>query len=84
MVQHLMSRLVALGIASVALIGLLSAPAVAQQVAGPATIIDGDSLSVNGIRIRLFGIDAPEGKQTCQRGERRGLAAKSPHASCGR
>lgn len=39
----------------------------AQQVTGPATVIDGDSLSVNGVSIRLFGIDAPEGKQTCNR-----------------
>ena len=28
---------------------------------------DGDSLTVNGVSIRLFGIDAPEGKQTCER-----------------
>lgn len=48
-------------------LALLAAPAAAQQVTGPATVIDGDSLSVNGVAIRLFGIDAPEGKQTCNR-----------------
>jgi endonuclease YncB( thermonuclease family) len=34
-------------------------------VAGPATVIDGDSLSIAGWRIRLQGIDAPEWEQTC-------------------
>lgn len=29
---------------------------------------DGDSLRLNGTRIRLWGIDAPELQQTCQRG----------------
>lgn len=37
-----------------------------QLISGPARIIDGDSLEVAGIRIRLFGIDAPEMKQTCE------------------
>ena len=39
-----------------------------QTISGSATVIDGDSLSVSGITVRLFGIDAPEGKQTCDRG----------------
>jgi endonuclease YncB( thermonuclease family) len=34
-------------------------------IAGPATVIDGDSLSIAGWRIRLQGIDAPEWHQTC-------------------
>lgn len=41
--------------------------AAAQQITGPATAIDGDSLDMTGTRIRLFGIDAPEGKQSCER-----------------
>lgn len=32
---------------------------------GPARVTDGDSLVVNGVRIRLYGIDAPELAQTC-------------------
>ena len=44
-----------------------AAPAHAQALSGPAEIVDGDSLSVSGISVRLFGIDAPEGKQTCNR-----------------
>ena len=42
--------------------------ACAQTFAGPAEVVDGDSLSVSGFSVRLFGIDAPEGKQTCSRG----------------
>lgn len=47
---------------------LVAPPAVAATlIAGPAQVIDGDSLSVSGISIRLFGIDALEGRQTCTR-----------------
>lgn len=38
-----------------------------QTISGSAEIIDGDSLWVSGISVRLFGIEAPEGKQTCNR-----------------
>lgn len=34
-------------------------------IAGPATVIDGDTLDVAGVRIRLWGIDAPESRQVC-------------------
>lgn len=42
-------------------------PAAAQNMSGPAYAIDGDTLDMGGERIRLFGIDAPESMQTCQR-----------------
>jgi endonuclease YncB( thermonuclease family) len=35
------------------------------SIAGRGTVIDGDTLDVMGIRIRLHGIDAPESGQTC-------------------
>jgi endonuclease YncB( thermonuclease family) len=49
-------------------LAVLPLPALAQQACGPATVIDGDSLTVGGRPVRLFAIDAPEGKQTCERG----------------
>ena len=36
-------------------------------LADTARVIDGDTLVLDGERIRLHGIDAPEMKQTCQR-----------------
>jgi len=37
-----------------------------QIISGRAEIVDGDSLTINGERIRLAGIDAPEMRQFCQ------------------
>lgn len=44
--------------------------ALAAQVAfaGPAVVVDGDTLHVGGERVRLFGVDAPELSQTCGAG----------------
>ena len=39
----------------------------AVNIVGVATIVDGDSLEIDGTSIRLYGIDAPEGRQTCLR-----------------
>ena len=40
-------------------------PAGAADLAGPAQVIDGDTIKIDGPRVRLHGIDAPEGAQTC-------------------
>lgn len=50
-----------------AMAAALSASASAQTLVGQATSVDGDSLSVGGLSVRLFGIDAPEATQTCTR-----------------
>lgn len=34
---------------------------------GPARVIDGDTIALRGVRLRLHAIDAPEAAQTCQR-----------------
>lgn len=47
---------------------LLWHPAQAAEIAGVATVIDGDTLEVRGERIRLHGIDAPESAQSCEAG----------------
>lgn len=43
-------------------------PAAADQIAGTASVIDGDTLEIRGARIRLHGIDAPESQQICTDG----------------
>ncbi len=44
---------------------LLATPVLAD-VAGVASVIDGDTIVVHGQRIRLHGIDAPESRQLCR------------------
>lgn len=39
--------------------------AVADMLEGPALVLSGDTLEVQGQEIRLLGIDAPEPAQTC-------------------
>ncbi|MBF0355973.1 MAG: thermonuclease family protein [Alphaproteobacteria bacterium] len=51
--------LVVLGIA-------LSSQAQAGTIEGVARVIDGDTIDIGLHRIRLFGIDAPEKRQSCQ------------------
>ena len=55
--------------ATVAALVLVWGPDVfADDLAGQASIVDGDTLEIHGTRIRLWGIDAPESSQLC-RGE---------------
>ncbi len=41
------------------------------QIKGKACVHDGDSLTVGGRELRLFGIDAPELKQKCYSGNKK-------------
>lgn len=49
-----------------AILRILPQPA-PVKVSGQARLIDGDSLSIRGIELRLEGIDAPEAAQNCMR-----------------
>ena len=40
-------------------------PLKSQDLSGTATALDGDTIKLGQVRIRLHGIDAPEKKQTC-------------------
>jgi endonuclease YncB( thermonuclease family) len=51
-----------------ALVLLTTAPVRAEILAGPANGLDEDSIAVGGERVRLWGIDAPDLGQTCNRG----------------
>lgn len=45
----------------------LASGAQAQTFKGLATIVDGDTITVEGHRVRLWGIDAPEAQQRCEK-----------------
>ena len=44
---------------------VVSSAAQAETIAGRATVIDGDTLEIEGELIRLLDIDAPERGQFC-------------------
>ena len=44
---------------------LLTAPAMAGDIVGRADVVDGDTIDIGKVRIRLDGVDAPESWQTC-------------------
>jgi endonuclease YncB( thermonuclease family) len=43
--------------------------ALAHDLIGQASVIDGDTIEIHGTRIRLSGIDAPESDQLCRNEE---------------
>lgn len=47
------------------IIVMMASAAHAQSLRGPARVIDGDTLAVSGMEVRLFGVDAPELGQKC-------------------
>lgn len=60
-----------------ALLLLCGPAAAAGTISGPATVIDGDTIEVQGTRLHLYGIDAPETAQRCE-------TAKGQEYRCGR
>lgn len=49
---------------------IFAALAIASGLAGHPRVVDGDGLVIDGNRIRLYGIDAPEMARRCE-GRRR-------------
>jgi endonuclease YncB( thermonuclease family) len=56
-------------------------PAGSPALTGAARVIDGDTLEVAGVRVRLEGIDAPEAGQTCETRSGRSWACGSAATS---
>jgi endonuclease YncB( thermonuclease family) len=50
------------------LIALCVSAAGAAELKGPASVVDGNSLEIGGVVVRLQYIDAPDEDQTCERG----------------
>jgi len=44
---------------------MAQAPQNETWIQGTAVVLDGDSIEIDGLRVRLFGIDAPETEQLC-------------------
>lgn len=65
---------------TVLLVVLPIAAAAAADLAGPARVVDGDSLAVAGRAVRLYGVDAPEGGQPCERDGGEWLAGREATA----
>jgi endonuclease YncB( thermonuclease family) len=53
--------------AALAAVGAESACTPQEIIAGRPKIVDGDSFEIGGVGVRLFGVDAPEGRQSCAR-----------------
>jgi len=47
-------------------VSFFAAPAFAAEIAGRASVVDGDTIEIAGQRIRFDGIDAPESRQVCR------------------
>jgi len=45
---------------------LFSLPSEAEELVGPARVVDGDTLMFGDRKVHLYGVDAPELAQTCK------------------
>ena len=69
---HLTALTLAAAFAGASALGwALAEPA---TISGAAYAVDGDTIRVGSVRLRLFGVDAPESTQTCRDAQRRPYA----------
>lgn len=64
-----MNRCLRAAAALVLVLLFATAAAAAEAIAGPARVVDGDTIVVAEVRVRIFGIDAPESRQSCTAGD---------------
>ena len=64
--MKMLNIILATAIATPFIISLMSASGL-SEIVGTASVIDGDTIDIHGERIRLHGIDSPEGRQRCIR-----------------
>ena len=69
--------------AKVLLLAALTGRSSFADVAGPATVVDGDTIVVAGERVRLEGVDAPELHQACTAYGREGPWGRTRQSGCG-
>ncbi len=66
--DSLRDRLGTIVIAVVILAAIYMLPSgLPETLNGPAFVVDGDSIEIIGSRVRLYGIDAPEVEQDCEK-----------------
>lgn len=62
-----LTALVLVGIVTLMGVGIERTCTPQERLAGRPKLIDGDSFEIGTVGVRLFGVDAPEGRQSCTR-----------------
>ena len=63
--NHAAKRMAGLGLAGILLLAFVATSTNAADLVGIPRIVDGDTVEISGVKVRLEGIDAPEVNQFC-------------------